>query len=479
MSLQNSSLPTEYSPRSLNPLPAILWRWLNRDLRADRTIELRIVWPLWLIPLLFVNQLFAPHVVWVVLLIALAGFYIVGYVWVRTQARAVEMTRRRVSAILVAGDLLQEEFELSNRSHLPLLWAEFTDFSTVPNYPQGRIAACEGESAYRWRNEVLCQRRGLFRLGPHRLLWHDPFGLFAVTMVNAREDVVLIYPRVVHLPPVELPRGNSQGGGQQRRPMLGNLPAATVSEYQAGDSLRHVHWASTARRGRMMVKDLEIEPAGNVWIALDLDARVHQGEGDASTLEQGVVVAASLAAELLGGRDQRAVGLWAFGRERDDAGTAAGDGLVEVLPAVGSAHIWPILTALAPVTAGNLPLAALLASSRNRIGRRSTLVVITAVPGAEEQGEDAVGDGLDWIAELVHLRGLGVSSSVVLIAPATDETKAAAVIQGMLARMDIPCTVMVAGATLPALLTFRRRRRIVRTTPTGGVVSYEVDEEVG
>src|SRR5690606_32234651 len=107
------------------------------------------------------------------------------------------------------------------------------------------------------------------------------------------------YPRVVHLPPVELPRGNSQGGGQRRRPILGNLPAATVSEYQAGDSLRHVHWASTARRGRMMVKDLEIEPAGNVWLALDLQARVHQDDGDASTLEQGVVVAASLAADLL------------------------------------------------------------------------------------------------------------------------------------------------------------------------------------
>jgi hypothetical protein len=45
--------------------------------------------------------------------------------------------------------------------------------------------------------------------------------------------------------------------------------------------------------------------------------------------------------------------------------------------------------------------------------------------------------------------------------------------------MDIPCSLVVAGVSLPALLTFRRRRRVVRTTPTGGVVSYEVDEEVG
>jgi hypothetical protein len=45
--------------------------------------------------------------------------------------------------------------------------------------------------------------------------------------------------------------------------------------------------------------------------------------------------------------------------------------------------------------------------------------------------------------------------------------------------MEIPSSLIVAGAPLTALLTFRRRRRVVRTTPTGGVVSYEVDEEVG
>jgi hypothetical protein len=52
-------------------------------------------------------------------------------------------------------------------------------------------------------------------------------------------------------------------------------------------------------------------------------------------------------------------------------------------------------------------------------------------------------------------------------------------IQAILARMDIPCSLVVAGAPLAPLLTFRRRRQVIRTTPTGGVVSYEVDEEVG
>jgi uncharacterized protein (DUF58 family) len=466
-----------------NPLAAAVRRWLNREMPADRTIDLRISWPLWLLPLLLLNQLFAPHIVWVVLLIALSGFYLVGYLWVRYQTPAIHLSRRRVGSILVAGDLLQEEFELSNRHPLPLLWAEFIDSSTVPDYHVGRIVACEGESSSRWRTEVLCKRRGLYRLGPHTLRFQDPLGLFSVTIESPYEEIVLIYPRVAHLPPVALPHGSSQGGERQRRPILGNMPAATVSDYHPGDSLRHVHWLSSARRGRIMVKDLEIEPSGNIWIVLDLDEKVHVGEGEASTLEQGVVVAASLAAELLSGREQRAVGLLAYGGESGEPNLG---GLVHVVPGTGSAHTWSILNALAPVETGELSLAVLLASNRDRIGRRGTVTVITtATSGAtpEDMQEDSANgydaSKVDWVAELVHLKSVGVDSSVILIVPDGGETHVGEGIQSVLARMDIPCTLIDAGAPLPALLTFRRRRRVVRATPTGGVVSYEVDEEVG
>jgi len=451
------------------PWRGMVARWLNRGLPSDRRIELRISWPLWLIPIVFLNQLIAPHAVWVVLLIALCGFYAVGYWWVRMQTPALGLARRRVGSILVAGDLLQEEFELKNACPLPLLWAEFIDESTVPGYNVGRVVACEGDNLYRWRSEVRCERRGVFRLGPHRLQTQDPFGFFGALVTNRTDEIVVIYPRVVHLPKVLLPHGNSQGSDQHRRPILGNLPAATVSDYQRGDSLRHVHWASTARRGRMMVKDLEIEPSGNIWLVLNLDRRVQQGEGPTDTLEQGIVVAASLAAELLGGRDQRAVGLLAYGDDEADIGHG---GLVEVMPGVGSAHVWSILSALAPVKSGELGLAALLASSRNRINRHSTLAVVTPVSYEDTEHDN-------WVAELLHLKSIGVDCSVILIAPGDGEVHRGETVQALLTRLDIPCTLMMAGAPLPALLTFRRRRRVVRTTPTGGAVSYEVDEEVG
>lgn len=69
-------------------------------------------------------------------------------------------------------------------------------------------------------------------------------------------------------------------------------------------------WASTARRGRIMVKDLEIEPSGNIWLVLNLDRSVQQ-EWAAGTLEHGIVVTASLAANLLAAEPaRRAADLW-------------------------------------------------------------------------------------------------------------------------------------------------------------------------
>lgn len=475
MSIQTETDQLNSEPR--NVVRRVLNTWINRGLEPDRHIELRIGWPLLLIPVVMLNQLVSPHPVWVVLLVTLCGLYGLGYFWVRSQAPAVSLTRRRVGSILVAGDLLQEEFELTNSSPLPVVWAEFIDESTLPDYTVGRVVACSGESFYRWRAEVVCKQRGLFRLGPHRLRLQDPLGIFVVTILSRAVDAVVIYPRVVHLPPLQLPRGNAQGNDRQRRPLLGTLPAATVAEYRHGDSLRYVHWPSSARRGQMMVKELEAEPSGNIWLVLNLERKVQQGDGPSGTLEHGIVITGSLAADLLSGSETRAVGLLAFGGEIQE------DGLVEVLPGVGNGHLWPILTALAPVTVGELGLAELLASSRTRIGRRSTLTVITPVVelATPEHAESFEGGTLeiDWVAELIHLKRVGVSSSVILVQSADANPNAGDAIQSLLIRMKIPCSLVVAGTPLSSLLTFRRRRRVVRSTPTGGVVSYEVDEEVG
>jgi uncharacterized protein (DUF58 family) len=67
-----------------------------------------------------------------------------------------------------------------------------------------------------------------------------------------------------------------------------------VREYAPGDSLRRVHWPSTARRRELMVKELEDAPRDESAVFLDADAGAVVGEAPESTFELGVRAAGSI-----------------------------------------------------------------------------------------------------------------------------------------------------------------------------------------
>ena len=160
-----------------------------------------------------------------------------------------------------------------------------------------------------------------------------------------------------------------------------------------------MHWPISARQGELIVTDVETEPSGDLWIILDLNRLVQSGEAESSSLETGIILAASVAAELLGGGDRRSVGLLGAlatetsgsqstvedstdGQQYVEDGLDGGDSgawsevgmqnrvsspsslLVDVPPQPGKGQVWRILAALAPVQAGDLSLGQLLRRSR-------------------------------------------------------------------------------------------------------------------
>jgi uncharacterized protein (DUF58 family) len=437
------------------------WRtrlW-SRRLPLHTVIEARTAWPLLLLPALLFGQLVTPHPVWVVLLVTIVGLYAISYAWVREQAQHVHFTRRRVGAILVAGDQMREEFAVLNGSGLPLLWAAFIDASDLPGYAPGIVVACGAHRDYRWRTDAACAQRGVFRLGPHCIELGDPFGLFRATQHYTDFETVLIYPRVVQLPAVTLPRGGADGHAPRRRSVAGARPAASVRDYTAGDSMRLVHWPTSAHRGRLTVKEMEQEPSGDVWIVLDLDEAVQRGAGAEGTLEYGVMLAASMAAEMASGADRRAVGLL----------TASGAAVVTLAPQPGQAQLWAIMAALAPARTSQTRLHDLLQRSLPLLGRRHTLMIITPATGESAPL---------WIAELVRAGGQGLFSSVLAVMTPEQEAETADCME-LLARLDIPHQRLRTDVRLRAALTYRRTRKVIRSTPTGGAFTVEVEEEVG
>ncbi len=526
-------------------LQRALDRLLNRNLPPQRRIELRAGWPLIFVPLLLFMQLLGPSEIWTALLVSLAILYGIGYAWLRTLVFHIRFERRREGAMLVVGDALQERFVVHNDSSLPLHWLEFADSSRLPGYNPRQVVSCGAGSSYNWRAEALCTQRGVFRLGPHTLRTADPFGLFSLEIRDSHSESLLVYPRVAHISPLELPRGNLSGQDRRRRAYSGTERAPIVRAYRAGDSLRHVHWPTSARQGELIVTEVETEPSGDLWIVLDVYGPVQAGVAAISTLETGIILAASVAAEYLGGGERRSVGLLtapapeaverpSIGEDDaegsssvvpDSTEGAAEDGsgyveqghwadtpshLVDVPPLPGKGQVWRILAALAPVQAGTLSLDQLLSRSRGLFSAGQTVLVITP-----DIGEGVAG----WAAELLHLRRGGVASSVLAVTPpanrsadiierSDEESEAArdevnipemvpdhtsdgpspffyghddrhANLTEILTRYEIPVQFMQAGTNLKPALTYRRTRTVFRTTPTGGVVAYEIEEDVG
>jgi uncharacterized protein (DUF58 family) len=120
------------------------------------------------------------------------------------------------------------------------------------------------------RYELPAVPRGRYRFEPVRIRVEDPFGLARAELAVGEHQALVVYPRLV-----EIDRLFSEGGShaQDGRRLLLRRPTGfelhSVREYQQGESLRNVHWRSTAHRGALMIKELEDAPRDEVCVLLD------------------------------------------------------------------------------------------------------------------------------------------------------------------------------------------------------------------
>lgn len=183
------------------------------------------------------------------------------------------------------------------------------------------------------RATVTLPRRGVVPLGVVTLGTTWPFGFFRKERDLELDDELVVWPRTDRRVPEPRP-------GAGRRPRSGTASARHVGgargeyrslrEYRPGDDRRDIHWRSTARSNRPVVREYERDAAETLWIHLDLSAP----PGEAA--ETSVEVAAALAARALAG-----------GRP---VGVVSGE--VTVSPGVGRLHLETLLDALARATFG-------------------------------------------------------------------------------------------------------------------------------
>ena len=121
--------------------------------------------------------------------------------------------------------------------------------------------------------------RGRYAFEDVRVEIAYPFGLESVAVPLPAPGALLVYPRLVRLQRLFSEAGAHSHDG--RRLLLrrhSGFELHGVREYAEGESLRRVHWRSTARRGQLMVKELEDAPRDEIAVLLDGDASAAVGE---------------------------------------------------------------------------------------------------------------------------------------------------------------------------------------------------------
>ena len=429
----------------------------SESLTPKVIIRLRSRLPVVLAVLLILLQLVSPHRTWVILLCGVGGMTLGAYLWARSLARSVRAIRSLHYIVAQVGDLLEERFALYNRGSWPVLWAEVEDESTLPGYPSERVVTAGAGETYKWRVSVICRQRGLFTLGPWTVRMQEPFGLFTVTQRYEETRNLLVVPPVMQLPSVMLPRGVAVGKAVARQTAADwTINVSATRSYSAGDPLRHIHWPSSAHCDTLMTKTFDAEVSGDLWIVLDLDAGVQVGEGEESTEEYGVILAASLADQML--RRNRAVGLVAYGAH--DA---------YLVPRRGEGQLWRILRALALVEATEQrPLATVLTEMRAVLGRQTTVMVIT--PSANPAWVEAVG----WLLYR------DVIPTAVLLDPHSFGGQGdLSPVRSMLARLGVPTHMISQGYPfrLSAQTEQQARAWEFKVTPLGRVIAVRTPRE--
>ncbi len=313
------------------------------------------------------------------------GLLVLAYAWSRSAVSGVHLTRQPRSLRAQVGRAFEESFTVQNHSRIGKVWLEIRDRSTLPDHRASSVIL--GLGSHRERSllvRTICPRRGRFRLGPTELVGGDPFGLFPVTRVVAQTQQVVVLPMTSPLAGFALPHGRLPGGDALMERTHQITPnAAGVRDYMPGDSYSRIHWRSTARRGRLIVKEFELDPLADIWIVLDVAADVQFAlEGSqaprkqlsvlparislpASTLEYGVAAAASLVVHFL--QHDRSVGLLAHGRTR-----------AVIQPDRGAPQVIRLLETLAVLDGdGPLDLESVLRIEATQFPRGAAVILIT------------------------------------------------------------------------------------------------------
>lgn len=233
----------------------------------------------------------------------LAGaFFILGQIialaYVRLHRPLLRVGRRLGSAAVHNGDTVQVTLTLDNPGRRSVRNLSVTDEVHDLGVATFEIAGIRGAEIATATYRVVCRPRGVYRVGPSRITSSDPLGLAELPAPDGPVDQLVVYPTVESLTGFPVVRGQdpSMAASRPEHAQRGGEDFYTLREYQRGDDLRRIHWPSSAKTDKLMIRQLETPWQSRALVLLDVRNAVYES---ADAFETAVSGAASVVTHLV------------------------------------------------------------------------------------------------------------------------------------------------------------------------------------
>jgi len=182
------------------------------------------------------------------------------------------LKRRLSEARVPPGTRVTVELDIENRSPwaTPFLLIEDAVSVQLGRHARLVLAGVPPHNTQRARYTLVPEARGVYPLGPLTIDLSDPFALSRRRLRFDVVDQLLVTPEVEDLRSApHTPFGSNVGASRARNLLRTGEEFFTMRQYQTGDDLRRIHWASVARTGDLMIRQDESARRSNALVFID------------------------------------------------------------------------------------------------------------------------------------------------------------------------------------------------------------------
>ncbi|MBN1328912.1 MAG: DUF58 domain-containing protein [Candidatus Heimdallarchaeota archaeon] len=210
-----------------------------------------------------------------------------GYPIFRIQANTEGITVERIldKKKCFAGDYIHVRLNVHNKGpnaidHLEIYdaYPETMDLVLGENYLYTRIGAgAKVEFSYIVRTPI----RGLYKIGPTKVIIHDRLGFYEEEKIKKDFDEVLVYPSYEDIKKLKTLGAKRQLGrmfGIHKTKLKGTgMEFWGIRDYYPEDAFRYIDWKAFSRTNKLQIREFETEKNIRVMILLDTSQSMEQG----------------------------------------------------------------------------------------------------------------------------------------------------------------------------------------------------------